>query len=95
VLDDDGQVIRKGITVEEAEKVLAAGGRISGPGLLHLQVRYFVDGVAIGGKRFVEEAFARVRGRWKVKRENGARRSRGVDLGGLFTLRDLRGDVIE
>ena len=97
VLDENGKTVRKGISLEEARKVLNEGGRISGPGLLHLRVRYWVDGVAIGSKAFVERAFERVREKWKLRRTEGARsgKTKGIDLGELFTLRDLRGKVSE
>ena len=58
--------------------------------LLRCRVRYFSDGLALGGREFVESVFARYRGRFGAKRETGAREMRYGDWMGLCTLRDLR-----
>ena len=60
--------------------------------LLH-RVRYFTDGVVIGSKAFVNEAFAGARERFSVKRKDGARKMRGggsAAAGVLWSMRDLR-----
>lgn len=62
-------------------------------GMLCRRVRYFTDGTVIGGRAFVNEAFAAARGRFTPGRKDGARRLRGHGgpaAGWLWSLRDLR-----
>ncbi len=61
--------------------------------MLRCRVRYFTDGVVIGSKEFVNEAFAGARERFSENRKDGARRMRGraKSAGGiLWSVRDLR-----
>jgi hypothetical protein len=61
--------------------------------MLRHRVRYFTDGAVIGGKEFVNEAFAAARERFTAKRKDGARRLRGNGkqaAGVLWSVRDLR-----
>jgi REP element-mobilizing transposase RayT len=61
--------------------------------MLRCRVRYFTDGAVIGGREFVNEAFARARERFTAKRRDGARRMRGsgsTAAGVLWSMRDLR-----
>jgi hypothetical protein len=64
--------------------------------MLRCRVRYFTDGVVIGSKEFVNEAFANARERFTAKRKDGARRLRGSGkpaAGLLWSARDLRVDI--
>jgi REP element-mobilizing transposase RayT len=77
----------------------AAGetGGISAGVLLRCRVRYFTDGVVIGSRMFVNEAFAASRERFGAKRKDGARKMRGAAAaaaGVLWSLRDLRKGVL-
>jgi hypothetical protein len=61
--------------------------------LLRCRVRCFTDGVVIGSKAFVNEAFVAVRERFTEKRKDGARRLRGHGApvaGELWGMRDLK-----
>jgi hypothetical protein len=61
--------------------------------MLRCRVRYFTDGVVIGSKEFVNEAFAGARERFTAKRKDGARRMKGSGAaasGVLWSARDLR-----
>jgi REP element-mobilizing transposase RayT len=61
--------------------------------MLLCRVRYFTDGVAIGGREFVEEVFAGARQRFPAGRKDGARKLRGSAApaaGLLWSARDLR-----
>ncbi len=61
--------------------------------MLRCRIRYFTDGAVIGGKEFVNEAFAKSRERFGEKRKSGARRLKGdatPTSGTLWSLRDLR-----
>jgi hypothetical protein len=61
--------------------------------MLRCRVRYFTDGVVIGSRDFVNEAFAGARERFGPKRKDGARALRGsgsAAKGVLWSMRDLR-----
>jgi putative transposase len=95
----DVKVVRKGI-----KKAVAAGemeqlqrGRDVALGkMLRCRVRYFTDGVVIGSRAFVNDAFACARERFGPKRKDGARKMRGSGAAAanvLWSLRDLRKGV--
>lgn len=83
-------VPRQGMSKEQVEAVLKAGGKLSRAELLHCRVRWFSDGVAIGGKGFVEGVFQGCRECFGAKRKDGARRIREDAVGSLCALRNLR-----
>jgi putative transposase len=82
--------MRPGFTKEQVEAVLAAGGRLPMHELLRCRVRYFTDGLAIGGSDFLEQVFLRYRGHFGPNRRTGARPMRFGEWEGLCALRDLR-----
>jgi putative transposase len=79
---------------EQIKRVLAAGGQLSPGQVLRLRIRHLSDGVVLGSQGFVEEMFVRYRERFGPKRRSGARPIRGVPLGGLMSLRDLRVEAV-
>jgi putative transposase len=82
-------VVGRGITVESARAVLAAGGKLCTAELVRLRVRYFTDGVVLGSKAFVEGIFDAQRERFSPKRKHGSRRiSESAEP--FYTLRQLR-----
>ena len=81
---------KAGFAHETVNAVLESGGKLTAAQALHCRVRYFTDGVVLGGKAFVEEVFERNRQQFGVKRRRGARQLRNADFGGLCTMRDLR-----
>lgn len=88
--DDDGRVVRKGLTPEEFEAEEGRDFELPAPALLRHRIRYFVDGLALGSAAFVESVFEMNRSQMAVKRSKGARVPK-QSLGDLRTLRDLRG----
>jgi len=84
-----GEVVRKGIPTAEVKKKLEDGGKVSVGELLRLRVRYFTDGLVIGGKAFVEEVFEQNRDGFGERRKSGARKVRGCEEG-LYSMRDLK-----
>lgn len=72
------------------EKVIESGGRLPLPQALRCRVRHFTDGMAIGGKAFVDRFFEVNRRFFGPKRQNGARRMRSGEWGELRTARALR-----
>ena len=89
--DEEDRVVRKGLTPEEFEAEEARDFELPAPGLLRHKIRYFVDGLALGSAAFVESVFEKNRVRMGVKRTCGARVPKAA-MGGLRTLRDLRGE---
>lgn len=88
-----------GFSKAEVEAVKASGGKLSRGQLLRCRVRYFSDGVAIGSKDFVDEAFEKNRSHFGPKRKEGAKpirqfAKRGRD-GVLCSLRGLRVNALE
>ena len=90
----DGQGARRGMEAREVETVIRSGGKLSFYQSLRCRVRYFSDGCAIGAEDFVERVFTKNRERFGSRRKDGAREMRGVDLGGVFTVRDLRNQAV-
>ena len=89
-----GRVVRKGIATAEVDQVLESGGKLPLQDILRCRVRYFTDGMAIGGKEFVERIFNDNRGLFGPKRKDGARKMRFGEWGGLRTVRALRVDAV-
>ena len=90
-LDEAGEVVRKGIPSERLSKEEAAGFALPSPEVLHGRVRYFSDGLALGSDLFIAEVFEQSGSRLQVKRTVGPRVPKGSNLGGVCTLKDLRG----
>ena len=93
-LDERGRPLRRGFGAKEVQAVLAAKGRLDRWQMLRCRVRYFTDGAALGTRAFVNEVFEARREHFGSKRTTGARPLRGVDVVGLFAMRDLRVGVI-
>lgn len=92
----EAKVVRKGMSKGKVEKELAAlDGRSSDftiSKVVRNRVRYFSDGVVIGGRDFVEEVFQGSRHRFGPKRKTGARKPRGALAaldGKIWSARDL------
>ena len=89
-----GHVVRKGIATTEVDQVLESNGKLPLSEILRCRVRYFTDGMAIGGKAFVERIFNENRGLFGPKRKDGARKMRFSEWGDLRTARALRVDAV-
>lgn len=88
-----GQGRRRGFAREEVEAEIARGGRLPLAAVLRTRVRYFSDGLVLGGAAFVEEVFERHRSSFGLRRKKGARAMRGADWGSLRVMRELRREV--
>lgn len=93
-MKEDGSAVRPGFSEEQVETVVAKKGRLSLPEVLRCRVRYFTDGLVLGRKVYVEEAFCRHRSHFSPARKDGARDMKGAQWGNLFAARALRLDVI-
>jgi hypothetical protein len=91
--DQRGHLKKRGFKPEESEQVWREQGQLAQVVLVKARIRYFTDGVAIGGKAFLEELFEKRRAAFAVKRQSGARRMKGVKWAGLMNMRDLRKEV--
>ena len=96
----DGVVKRKGMKEEQVSKELAAlearKGDLAISKVVRHRVRYFTDGLAIGGKGFVDDIFEMSRERFGAKRTSGPRKPRGAlgqMAGTIWSARDLRTGV--
>jgi hypothetical protein len=89
--DGAGRVVKRGADAGKIKEVLGNRGRVPMREFLRRRVRYFTDGAVIGSKGFLEEVFARARGRLGGKRKDGARRLRGLSEK-MYALRDLQLD---
>lgn len=85
-----GQVVRRGIKTSEVDTVVGNNGKMPLPEVLRCRVRYFTDGLAFGGKAFVEQVFNANRRFFGPKRKDGARRMKVGEWGDLRTARALR-----
>ncbi|MGA0848287.1 MAG: transposase [Pontimonas sp.] len=88
------RVFRRGLDREQALAELRSGKDLSQAELLRCRVRYFSDGLVLGSREFVEQAFEAKREWFGRKRKTGAR-GLPVEGGGLFSLRDLRVQALE
>ncbi len=85
-----GREGRRGMTAEQVEAVICAGGRLGFFEAMRCRVRHFTDGCVLGCRMFVEGFFEKNRGVFGPRRRNGARELRGVELPWLCTVRELR-----
>ena len=69
---------------------LKRGGKLSLSQILRLRLRHLSDGVVLGSRDFVNEAFIRHRQNFGPNRKDGARPIRHLSLDPLSVLRDLR-----
>lgn len=91
-------VTRKGRSRAEVEKELGEMKEEDAQDLaiakvVRCRVRYFTDGVVIGSRKFVNDAFQLNRERFSEKRKDGARKPRGAlaELAGeIWSMRDLQ-----
>ncbi|MGB6220378.1 MAG: hypothetical protein WBG04_05050, partial [Haloferula sp.] len=83
---------------ETALRVLKKGGRLDWATYLRCRVRYFTDGLVIGSRDFVEQAFAACRDHFSATRRHGARPMRGIELAPkaerLYVARQLQKEVV-
>ena len=90
--DDEGKVLRRGVSPGAVEKAERSGGKIPLHVLLRSKVRYFTDGLVVGSREFVDgyyEAGRKAGLLSKRKRDTGARKMRGGDWGAMHAFRDL------
>lgn len=89
-----GRVVRPGIASETVGRVLENGGKLTLPQVLRCRVRYFTDGMAVGGQVFVDTVFERNRRFFGPQRRDGARKMRFADWGDLRAARALRVNAV-
>ena len=92
--DAQGRPLRRGFSPEAVLEVLRAKGRVALNDYVRLRVRYFVDGLVMGSRNYVNEVFEKARHRFGPKRKDGARRMRGVQSKDLYVIRDSKRDPI-
>jgi len=85
---------KTGFGQQQVQEVLDQGGELPLGTLIRCHVRYFNDGVALGSRLFVEEIFENNRHLFGERRKNGARKMRGGDWEGLYSLRNLSSGAV-
>lgn len=78
---------------DELQAALAEGLCLTEIQMLHCRVRYFTDGLVLGGRDFVEATFRAHRAHFGSRRRTGARPFRRVACR-LYTARELRRETI-
>jgi REP element-mobilizing transposase RayT len=86
---------KPGLSPEAVQAVLDAGGTLARGQALRCRVRYFSDGVILGSRDFVDDAFKRHRDYFSPTRTSGARLMKYGQWDGLCTARRLRMRVIQ
>ncbi len=71
------------------EREKKRGGQMGRFELLRCRVQHFVDGMVSGSEEFVNEMFEARRELFGPNRKDGARKIRGADGAGIWTMRDL------
>jgi REP element-mobilizing transposase RayT len=89
-----GGFVRRGFDRKKALEELQGGRKLSRGELIRCRVRYFSDGLVLGSRDFVEEAFQRKREWFGSKRKSGAR-GLPESEGKLFAMRDLKVRALE
>jgi hypothetical protein len=84
------RTVRLGIDPERVRQVVAAKGQMRVSEYVRCRVRYFVDGVVLGSREYVNGLFGAHRERFGPKRKEGARRLRYMAGEPLYCFRDLR-----
>jgi hypothetical protein len=77
---------------QELEAEEARGFELPKRALLHQRIRYFTDGLALGSGESIDEVFRRKKRTLGVRRKVGPRVPRMNGIGGLRTLKNLRGE---
>ena len=85
-----GSAVRAACESSEVERVIEEGRKLTLQQALRCRVRYFTDGMVIGGTDFVERVFGENRHYFGPKRKDGARKMRFAEWGELRTARALR-----
>lgn len=93
LIDLNGRTVRPGFSPQQVRQVLDAGGELPMHQLLRCRVKYFTDGLVLGSRVFVEDAFRRWRGQLGLRRSLGARSMQYGLWDGLCTLSVPRGAV--
>jgi REP element-mobilizing transposase RayT len=83
------EIVRVGVSKEAMERERARGGRMGRAEMLRHRLRQAVDGMVWGSREFVDGVHGSCRELFGAKRRDGARRIRGTQGTGVWTMRDL------
>jgi len=89
-----GDVVRPGYSKEEIKKVVEEGGRLSRGDILLCRVRYFSDGMAIGGQAFVDDVFQEFRVLFNAKDQIRPQEMKYGEWNGLCAAHHLGKNVV-
>jgi putative transposase len=80
--------VQCGVAPSEVRAVPEEGGKLPAVERMRMRLRYFSEGLVLGGKAFVEAVYAANRGRYSPRRKQGARSIEVI--AGWYALRRLR-----
>ncbi len=83
------EIVRRGVGRDAVEREKKRGGQMGRFELLRCRVQHFVDGMVSGSEEFVNAMFEARRELFGPNRKDGARKIRGADDAGIWTMRDL------
>jgi putative transposase len=87
--DSEQRVLDPAEAIERLERT----GRLERVEMLHLKLRPFTEGIAVGFEAFVEGIFQEFRQKFCKKRTQGGWRLVGADWGGLMSLKKFKNPV--
>jgi len=87
-------ILVRGMIDPKGNEKVVRDGSLSMSQLLRLRIRYFSDGLVLGGEVFVQRVYHQYRDRFGEKRRKGPKRMQGGAWGELRVIRDLRKEVI-
>ena len=90
--DDEGEVMRRGVSPEAVEQAERSRGVIPLHLLLLRKVRYFTDGLVVGSREYVDEFHEKARAAEllpKRKRDSGARKMRDGEWDQMHSFREI------
>ena len=86
----DGRPMKRGVSVQSAQAVQEAKGKLPAVEVLKARVRHFSDGLAVGTGAMLTAMFEAQRAYFGPKRQSGPRKLRRGEWGDLRAMRDLQ-----
>ncbi len=90
-IDQSGNQIS--IDSKTFKETLSNGGSVHKSEALRCRVRYFTDGLILGGQQFIADTVANNKGALGNRGSLSGKKMSGSDWGGMLSYRDLRKDV--
>jgi REP element-mobilizing transposase RayT len=89
-IGDETDSAKGGFTQSDVEAIMKAGGTLTLAQMLRCRIRHLTDGLVIGSRSFVDDYFDNAKLSFGAQRKSGARKIKGADTDGLYSMRDLK-----